>query len=236
MSRPLRLDLPGVPQHVVQRAVDRRPCFLLDIHYPRFIALLGEYAGQFECDVHAYVLMCNHVHLLVTPHAPGGVGKLMHALSTRFVGFVNYTIGRSGPLWQGRYKSCLVGSDAYVLACYRYIELNPVRAGIVSKPGDYRWSSHATNSKGVRSPLLRPHSAYLALGDSQPARLAAYDKLLSRSEAEADEKIRALTRLHRAFGDQRFREDLERQHRRPMSPLKTGRPRKPVAGESESGA
>ena len=236
MPRPLRLDIPGIPQHVVQRGVDRRPCFLLDIHYRRFLTLLGEYAGQFECEVHAYVLMCNHVHLLVTPRSAGGVGKLMHSLSTKFVGFVNYSIGRSGPLWQGRYKSCFVGSSAYVLACYRYIELNPVRAGIVASPCDYQWSSHASNGGGRPDPILTPHPAYIALGDSLPARLAAYDAMLGRRLSQADGEIRTLTSLHRAFGDREFREGLEQMYGRPMSPLRTGRPRRLGTAEPESGA
>ena len=234
MPRPIRLDLPGIPQHVVQRGVDRRPCFLLDIHYSNFLQHLGAAAGQFECDIHAYVLMCNHFHLLATPRVAGGIGRMMQALSRKYVSFANYTLGRSGPMWQGRYKSCFVGSQAYALACYRYIELNPTRAGMVAQPARYRWSSYAANALGRPDGLLTPHPAYLALGADAQTRQRAYRLRLEAGNDAETEAIRSLTRLQRAYGDSRFLDELERAHGRPMRPLKLGRPSKTAASETES--
>lgn len=227
MSRPNRLDLPGVPQHIVQRGVNRSPSFMREIHYLAYLQLLGEYATRLDCDIHAYVLMTNHVHLLVTPHTKGGVGRLMQALGRKYVSFVNYTMGRTGTLWEGRYKSCLVGSAQYVLACYRYIEFNPVRAGMVSSPGQYRWSSYAANAIGRTNPLITPHAAYSSLAHAVDARCEAYlDWVRSREFHHDEASIRLLTSRQRAFGDDDFRAELEKEHLRPMGPLKDGRPRK----------
>src|SRR4249919_39723 len=145
MPRPTRLDLAGVPQHVVQRGVDRRPCFVLEIHFREYLRHLADEAERYDCRIHAYVLMCNHVHLLATPVENGGIGRLMQGLGRSYVPFFNLMMDRTGTLWEGRFKSCLVDSDAYLLRCYRYIELNPVRAGITGDPGAFRWSSYHCN-------------------------------------------------------------------------------------------
>jgi len=227
MARPIRLDIPGLTQHVVQRGVDRRPCFLLDIHYQAYLRALAEYAAWTDCEIHAYVLMCNHVHLLVTPATEGGVGKMMQAINRKFVGFVNFSLDRTGPLWGGRYKSCTVGTDDYALACYRYIEMNPVRAGIVDAPSQYRWSSHLANAFGKADPIVRPHDAYSALGQSTDDRCSAYlSWVLSRIGHEDEARIREVTNRQHAFGDQDFCLELERDHRRTMTRARIGRPRK----------
>jgi putative transposase len=227
MSRPNRLDLAGIPQHVLQRGVDRRPCFMLNIHYTVYLQLLQEYALRFECDVHAYVLMTNHVHLLVTPRHDGGVGRLIQALGRKYVSFANYSIGRTGTLWEGRYKSCLVGDAPYVLACYRYIEFNPVRARMVRSPEQYPWSSYATNAMGRCSTLVTPHAAYLDLSSVEAQRCTAYmEWIRSRDGARDDDQIRLLTNRQRAFACDELRKRLELQFSRPMGPLKAGRPRK----------
>jgi putative transposase len=142
MARLPRIDLPGVPQHVVQRGNNRLPCFLDDGDRLRYVHLLADALVRFACELHAYVLMDNHVHLLLTPRSPGAVSRLMHTFSRNYVGLFNARHGRTGTLWEGRYKACLVDSEAYVLVCSRYIELNPVRAAMVEAPGQYRWSSH----------------------------------------------------------------------------------------------
>ena len=216
MPRPPRLDLPGIPQHIVQRGVDRRPCFVLEVHYREYLRHLRDLADRFGCHVHAYVLMCNHVHLLATPVERGGVGRLMQALGRRYVGFFNFHMERTGTLWEGRFKSCLVDNEAYVLRCYRYIELNPVRAGITVDPGSFEWSSFRTNGVGLADPLIVQHAAYLSLGRSTPERTDAYQSFVAQGcgSVEADE-IRAMTSRHRAFGRKSFKEELEAEHLRP---------------------
>jgi putative transposase len=227
MPRPPRLDLPGIPQHIVQRGVDRRLCFVLDIHYQEYLRHLAELAERFECEVHAYALMCNHVHLLATPAQAGGIGRLMQAVGRRYVGFFNFTMERTGTLWEGRFKSCLVDSETYVLRCYRYIELNPVRAGITDHPAGFRWSSFHRNGLGRDDPLITPHRAYQELGSCAADRAEAY-RAIVRLGCELNEanEIRAMTSRHRAFGGKQFKEQLERSHDRAMGIVKRGRPRK----------
>ena len=160
MARLPRLDLPGIPQHIVQRGNDRQACFADAADYLRYRQELGEAALRYDCALHAYVLMTNHVHLLTTPREPGGVSRMMQAIGRRYVGSFNARYRRTGTLWEGRFKSALVDSEHYVLACYRYIELNPVRAGIVTSPREYRWSSHARNAHGTHEQKVkgRPHT------------------------------------------------------------------------------
>lgn len=137
MPRPPRLDLPGVAQHVIQRGNDRQPCFFTADDYRRYLHDLNEIALREGCAIHAYVLMTNHVHLLVTPSDVGRVSRMMQALGRRYVRHVNRTYHRTGTLWEGRYKACLVADDAHLLQCHRYIELNPLRAAMVADPRDY---------------------------------------------------------------------------------------------------
>jgi REP element-mobilizing transposase RayT len=151
MARLPRLDLPGIPQHIVQRGNDRQACFADAADYLRYRQELGEAALRYGCALHAYVLMTNHVHLLTTPHEPGGVSRMMQAIGRRYVGGFNARYRRTGTLWEGRFKSALVDSEHYALACYRYIELNPVRAGIVTSPRDYRWSTAMPATRTART-------------------------------------------------------------------------------------
>ena len=163
MARPPRLMIPGVAVHVVQRGNDRQACFREDSDYLVFLHHLGKLCASTQCALHAYCLMTNHVHMLLTPVDSAACGRLMRSLGAIYVRFFNDRYARTGTLWEGRFKSCLVDSSAYVLACHRYIELNPVRAGMVPAPRDYRWSSYAGNAGLRRDPLLTPHVEYSAL-------------------------------------------------------------------------
>ena len=154
MPRPLRIDFPGIPQHVIQRGNDRQPCFFDDADYLCYRSELRDMARREGCAVHAYVLMTNHVHLLLTPLQPGAVARTMQSLGRRYVRYINATYGRTGTLWEGRYKASLVGDGDYLLRCHRYIELNPLRAGMVADPCDYRWSSHRALAFGEADPLM----------------------------------------------------------------------------------
>src|SRR3989440_5617612 len=157
MPRAARIVVPEMAVHVIQRGNNHGRCFFSDVDYLAYLSYLRFFARRYQCSIHAYCLMTNHVHLLLTPHAADACALLMKYLSQCYVQRVNKRTGRSGTLWEGRFRSCLVASEHYVLACYRYIELNPVRAGMVSHPADYPWSSYAANSPGKwgLSPFLR---------------------------------------------------------------------------------
>jgi len=177
VPRKPRFTLPGVPQHVIQRGNNREPCFLSESDYRRYLDDLAEVAGKSACRIHAYVLMTNHVHLLVTPMRELGIAEMMQALGRRYVYYINKTYRRTGTLWEGRYKASLVDSDAYLLTCMRYIELNPVRAEMVNHAAEYKWSSYGANAQGQADPLLSSHPLYTALGQTAASRQHAYREL-----------------------------------------------------------
>ena len=235
MARIPRIDLPGIPQHIVQRGNDRQACFADDADYLRYRQELGEAALKHDCAVHAYVLMTNHVHLLLTPAERGATSRMMQAIGRRYVGAFNARYRRTGTLWEGRFKAALVDSTRYLLTCHRYIELNPVRAEMVSHPGEYRWSSYRANAQGEANMLLSPHPLYLALGADAIARQAAYRELF-RFELEPAlvDSIRQATNGNFVLGDGRFGDQVARALGRRVMPGKSGRPRKlpePESGE-----
>ncbi len=227
IARQPRLDVPGIAQHVIQRGNDRRPCFFGESDYFRYLQALRELATREHCAVHAYVLMTNHVHLLVTPDARGQVSRMMQSLGRRYVRYVNDRYHRTGTLWEGRYKSSPVDSDSYLLCCFRYIELNPVRARMVAEPEAYRWSSYGANALGVHDPLIRAHPSYLALGEDSPTRHAGYRALFAGAISEQDlHAIRLHLRRQHALGPDAFRASIEAQLGRRAGPARIGRPRK----------
>lgn len=182
MPRGARVVLPGVALHVVQRGHDRQNCFRHDTDYLVYLTNLRELSGQKQCALHAYCLMTNHVHLLLTPSNMQACALLMRNLGQRYVQYFNRRYHRRGTLWEGRYYSCLVDSGAYVIACHRYIERNPVRAGMVASAGDYCWSSHQANAGNATSSLLAPHPEYLALASADASRHAAYRDLFATGD------------------------------------------------------
>jgi putative transposase len=165
MPRGPRLVLPELTLHVRHRGHNRAPCFFEDGDYAAYLDYLAYFAREYACSVHAYCLMTNHVHLLVTPHAEKSCALMMKVLGQCYTQHINKARGRCGSLWEGRYRSCRVPSDAYALACYRYIELNPVRAGMVGHARDYPWSSYRANAEGTSDGLVSPHAAYLGIPD-----------------------------------------------------------------------
>ena len=174
-------EIPGHPLHVIQRGQVRAACFFDDDDCFAFLGWLGQYAAGFGCSVHAYVLMCNHVHLLLTPSRPGGVARLMHGLCERYARYIDDARRASGALWEDRFEAFPVHAGRYLLACMRYIELNPVRARVVARPEQHRWSSFRANALGHNDPLLTPHAHYCALGRDTESRLAAYRALFQHS-------------------------------------------------------
>ncbi len=227
MARQPRFNIADVPQHVIQRGNNRQPIFFADTDYARYRDTLATAAKRHACEVHAYVLMPNHVHLLVTPRRPASVSKLMQSLGGRYVRYVNATHGRTGTLWEGRYRASLVDGERYLLACLRYIELNPVRAMIVSDPADYRWSSHRHHALGEADALITEHPLYDALGPTPEARRAAYRALF---EAAMDEglvsSIRGALNQGRAVAGPLFLADMESRLQRSLAPAGRGRPRR----------
>lgn len=205
MARQPRLDLPGIPQHVVQRGNNRMPCFLDDDDRQHYLGALRESLLATRCLLHAYVLMKNHAHLLVTPPEQGAVARMMQKLGRQYVGHFNARHGRSGTLWEGRYKACLVDSETYVLRCARYIDLNPVRARIIDDPRAYPWSSCAALCSGREDPLLTLHPAQRALGDEASQRGRAYMLLLDEAVSDDERKaIRVHIQQQRAWGRAEF--------------------------------
>jgi REP-associated tyrosine transposase len=227
MPRQPRLDLAGIPQHVVQRGNDRQPCFFTELDYLRYLDDLREITLREGCAVHAYVLMTNHVHLLMTPSSVGQIARIMQALGRRYVRYINDRYRRTGTLWEGRYKACLVDTDIHLLRCYRYIELNPVRARMVADAEDYTWSSYAHNALAAVDPLIKPHACYLSLGNNPNERCVAYRDLVGMN-VDPEELAHIRLHLHRqhALGSDRFRMAIEAQLARRAGPAKIGRPRK----------
>ena len=191
----------------------------------RYLQDLREAGLKFGCRIHAYALMTNHVHLLVTPPAAGAVSRMMQTVGRRYVRYINDAIGRTGTLWEGRYKSSLVDSERYVLACYRYIELNPVRAGMVAEPTDYPWSSYGCNARGQDDPLLTPHPVYLQIAGEIEERRALYRELVSQALADEDiDAIRQYVQRQRALGSGKFQAEIEQQLQRRAGLGRPGRP------------
>jgi len=232
MPRPSRLVVAGQAHHIIQRGNNRQAIFFEDADRRFFLSALGDALGAHGCALHAYVLMTNHVHLLVTPEREAGVGGLMQSLGRRYVGHVNRLYGRTGTLWGGRFKSTIVDAEDYVLACYRYIEANPVRARMVEQAADHRWSSHGANAFGKRDVLVSQHGCYRALGRTQALRQAAYRSMFQDDLAEETiDILRDATQRGWVPGRETFREQIEAALGRRVAPPVRGRPRKVAADE-----
>lgn len=226
MPRRARLAIAGIPWHIIQRGNNRSACFFTDEDRFYYLDQLQRQSREFGCHIHAYCLMTNHVHLLLTPEAADGPSLMMKNLGQRYVQYVNRSYRRSGTLWEGRFKSCLAQDEQYALACYRYIELNPVRAGMVEGPQCYPWSSYAANGAGHASTLIAPHPSYVSLGQDINERLERYRRFLDASIEEYElEEIRYATNGNFVLGDDRFRGETEKVLQRRVSPGKPGRPR-----------
>jgi putative transposase len=228
MPRPTRLNLPDIPQHVTQRGNNRQACFFDDEDRNVYLSQLENSARRRECAIHAYVLMTNHVHLLVTPSIPDGVSKLMQDVGREYVRYINGKYRRSGTLWEGRFKSSLIDGDRYCLVCYRYIELNPVRATMVKTPCQYRWSSYHANALQAEDRLITPHQQWLSLGDDPPSCCRQYRALFKTQPAEPTVRaIRYHNKKGLPLGPMSFTQQIEKQLRIKLGTGKVGRPRKP---------
>ena len=223
MARLPRLNLPGIPQHVIQRGNNKQVSFFNDTDYAVYLDKLKLYSEKYSVTVHSYVLMTNHVHLLMTPETEQGVSQVMQALGRYYVRYINQTYGRTGTLWEGRYKSTLVDGDNYFLTVSRYIELNPVRAGMVAHPAEYPWSSYQYNALGKPIELITPHIIYQGLAKTEKTRQKRYSALFDKMIPDYTlEEIRDSINRAWVLGDERFKQQIEKQTGRRTSPLTRG--------------
>ncbi len=225
MPRKPRFYQPGMPVHVFQRGHNKEPVFFDDEDYLVYLRYLKASADICGCRIHAYVLMTNHVHLLVTPESSTAISVLFQGVGRHFVPYMNKTYQRRGSLWEGRHKGNIIESDAYFLICMRYIEMNPVRAGMVDHPAQYRWSSYAANALGADNAVIQAHELYLALGNTPEARQVAYRELF---EVKADDNeldiIRASLSSGTPLGNECFKKQIETMVGRKVRLIKPGRP------------
>lgn len=230
MARLARVAPLGISQHIIQRGNNRQICFSNKKDMGVYLNWLKESSIKYQVDVHAWVLMSNHIHLLCTPWKENAVSRMMQSMGRLYVRYFNHNYERTGTLWEGRYKSCLVQNERYLLEVYRYIEQNPVRAGLVEKPEDYRWSSYGINALDLDRELQSPHPQYLALGKTDQERRYNYRKLvMTQVDAEILEEIRLSVNKGVALGNKHFTSLIESQTKQRVTPRKPGRPRKSEA-------
>jgi len=227
MARQPRLVLPGQPQHVIQRGNNRDVIFASEEDYCFYLEKLALACERFGCDLHAYVLMTNHVHLLMTPQNSQSISKVMQSIGRYYVQYFNHQYKRTGTLWEGRYKSTLLDSENYLLTCYRYIALNPVRAGMVDHASEYNWSSYSCNALGKANALITPHELYINLGQSKEERSSYYRSLFDgHQEAGELDEIRDATNKSWVLGSDHFKEQIEALTSRQTKPKSKGGDRK----------
>ena len=220
MPRQPRINLPDISQHVIQRGNNKEPCFFNADDYAMYLSKMEEYAVKFEVEIHAYILMSNHVHMLLTPKIENGISKFMQALGRYYVQYVNRTYGRSGTLWEGRYRSTVGGTDAYFVQVSRYIELNAVRAKLVLKPADYPWSSYQHNAMNNQIDMITAHHSYLSLGKNAGDRKFTYCHFVNGTmPVTLVAKIRQCTNKSWAIGDDAFISQMEQRLSRRLSPI-----------------
>ena len=225
MPRKPRMYLAGVPCHVIQRGNNRDACFYAEQDYQFYLDCLQDAGRRYRVAVHAYVLMTNHVHLLLTPKDTEGISRVMQSVGRRYVQYINFEYQRSGTLWEGRHKASLVQAEDYLFTCMRYIELNPVRASMVTHPGDYRWSSYRANGQGEDNLLVSPHALYMAMGPDGPQRQSAYRGLFEHQLDEADiHAIREAAQFCMPLGNDRFKQQIEAALGRSTGYARRGRP------------
>lgn len=227
MARLPRMIIPGQPQHVIVRGNNRCEIFCCATDYRFYLDKLQAACKTHDCQVHAYVLMTNHVHLLITPFSEASLGKTLQMLGRYYVQYFNYCYRRTGTLWEGRYKATLIDSESYLLTCMRYIELNPVRAGMVADPVDYPWSSYRFNAQRQADSLVTPHFEWHRLGNDDNERQAAYRALFNQTLSETQiNEIRDATNKAWVLGDGRFKERIQLQLARRVEPAARGGDRK----------
>lgn len=231
MPRKPRMYVPDMPCHVIQRGNNRDACFFSDDDYRFYLECLQDACTNNDVDIHAYVLMTNHIHMLMTPDTKEGISRVMQSLGRRYVQYINRTYQRSGTLWESRHKASLVDAEHYLLACYLYIELNPVAAQMVDHPGAYPWSSYSTNAYGKTNELITPHPVFLQLGASVKIRQEHYRELFSSSLRKSEiHAIRTAAQFSTPLGNERFKEQIEKATGQKIGQPRRGRPFRKQSG------
>ncbi len=227
MARLNRVSPIGIPQHIIQRGNNRQVCFGCEEDMKAYLNWLKKFSKKYFVDIHAWVLVTNHVHILCTPHKERAISLMMQSIGRMYVQYYNYTYQRNGTLWEGRFRSSLIQSEVYLLELHRYIELNPVRANMVKEPSEYRWSSYVCNALGVKSDIHTPHLLYLALGKTESERLDNYRALFkAHVDTELLKEIRESIKKGLALGNEQFTNQIEALTNRRVTPRKAGRPKK----------
>jgi len=231
MPRKPRFFVPGLPVHIVQRGNNRQAVFFEGTDYERYLSLLVEARDRFGCDIHAYVLMTNHTHILATPRDRNAISRMMQYVGQRFVAFINRKYCRTGTLWEGRFKATTIETSSYLLACYRYIELNPVRAGMVQHPGDYCWSSYRSNGLQKEDGLVVSHAEYQGLGRDDEERSLSYRLLFEESIPQQElDLLRIYTQSGTPLGNSEFKAQIEAALSVETGQPKRGKPKKICSG------
>ena len=224
MPRRTRMYLAGLPYHLVQRGNNRAICFIEPENYQFYLELWQKAACRYGVAVHAYCLMTNHIHFLVTPEQESSISSTMKVVGSHYAQYINRKYKRTGTLWEGRHRSSLVQTEKYLLSCYRYIELNPVRAGMVERPEDYRWSSYKLNTCDDKGWIV-PHDEYLRLGDSPQTRQQAYRELFTcQITARHVQLIRKAAHYSLPVADPRFCQQIEERYGIQIGQMRPGRP------------
>lgn len=236
MPRKPRFYLPNVPAHVMQRGHNRSAIFFENEDYLEYLRILKSMAEKYQCLIHAYVLMTNHVHLLVTPFSKNSISHLFQGLGRQYVTYINKTYGLSGSLWEGRHKGNVIDTDVYFLTCMRYIELNPVRANMCVDPGEYRWSSYAANAFGEPNSILTPHAEYYHLGKSRIVRQKTYRGLFKEIlDVNIISDLRKGVQSGTPVGYNNFTQEVEQLLNCKTGYIVRGRPQKSSAVSDETG-
>lgn len=225
MPRKPRMYVPEIPCHVIQRGNNREACFFAEQDYQFYLECLLEASQRYESRIHAYVLMTNHVHLLVTPTKKDSISLTMQSVGRRYVQYINKEYKRTGTLWESRHKASLIDADNYLLTCMRYIEMNPVRANMVKHPAEYKWSSFSCNALGVNRELVQSHSVYQLLDKRKDRRVKKYLNLFDVDIVKQDiDLIRNSALFSVPTGDNRFQDQIEKMTGRKSGNAKRGRP------------
>ena len=227
MPRKPRMYLPGYPCHIIQRGNNREVTFFTEQDYLFYLACLEDAAKRYRVDIHAYVLMTNHIHLLATPSYKESISLAMQSVGRRYVQYINKEYFRTGTLWEGRHKASIVDADSYLLTCSRYIEMNPVAANMVKHPAEYRWSSYRANALGKTNELITQHEVYKRIGNCEASRQEGYARLFDRAIDPDDIcRIQSTANCSMPLGNTRFKQQIETALKRKLGYAHRGRPRK----------
>ena len=233
MGRQSRINIVGIPQHIVQTGHNRLPCFFDEEDYQFYLDSLRAASDQYQVEVHAYVLLPNSAQIIATPRIDKGIPSMMQSLGRRYVQYINHRYKRSGTLWEGRYKSSLIDSENFLLTCYRYVELRPLHLGFVEQLADYPWSSYHHHSGGEISWLIQDHRLYMSLGETREERCDAYcESFRYRFDRRMINFIAETVNMGQILGGDSFKDTIEKIANHRVRPLKRGRPRKKCVPES----